>query len=260
LVKGEGEKAKRLKGEKGKDDVAFIFTPVCLFAFFPVPRSNRQSIMKRGWIAAEGYRFILASVLLVFLGWALSWPWLTLAGIVGGVFCAYFFRDPQRSIPEDPAAVVSPADGKVVFLDEVQEDHFLHGPARRVAIFMNVFDVHVNRAPVAGTVAVVRHQPGKFKAAFRQDAARLNEQQATLLNRDQSGQVLVVQIAGLLARRIVGFVKPGQSLARGERLGMICFGSRVDLYLPPEAELLVKVGDRVKAGSSIVARWWLAAA
>ncbi len=216
--------------------------------------------MSRGGIAAEGYRFILASVLLVFLGWALNWPWLTVAGLVGGGFFAYFFRDPQRPVPSDPAAIVSPADGKVVFLDEVQEDRFLSGPAKRLAIFMNVFDVHVNRAPVAGTVADIRHQPGKFKAAFLKEADRLNEQQATLLDRDGGGRVLVVQIAGLLARRIIGFVKPGQNLARGERLGMICFGSRVDLYLPPDCEITVRVGDRVKAGSSIVARWWLDAA
>jgi phosphatidylserine decarboxylase len=216
--------------------------------------------MRRGFIAAPGYPFVLGGGLLIFLGWALSWPWLTLAGLGGGAFFAYFFRDPERSLPDDPAAVVSPADGKVVFLDEVQEDRFLRSPARRVAIFMNVFDVHVNRAPVAGAVAAIRHQPGKFKAAFYKDADRLNEQQATLLERDGGGRVLVVQIAGLLARRIVGYVSPGQSLARGERLGMICFGSRVDLYLPPEAELLVKVGDRLKAGSSVVARWWLTAA
>ncbi|MDP3182777.1 MAG: phosphatidylserine decarboxylase family protein [Desulfobaccales bacterium] len=211
--------------------------------------------MRRGLIAAPGYPFLLGGALLIFLGWALSWPWLSLAGLLGAGFFAYFFRDPQRLGPSDPAAIVSPADGKVVFLDEIQEDRFLHGPAKRLAIFMNVFDVHVNRAPVAGTVADIRHQPGKFKAAFLKEADRLNEQQATLLDRDKGGQVLVVQIAGLLARRIIGFVKPGQKLARGERLGMICFGSRVDLYLPPESEILVKVGDRLKAGSSTVGRW-----
>lgn len=211
--------------------------------------------MRRGLIAAPGYPFLLGGALLIFLGWALSWPWLTLAGLVGAGFFAYFFRDPQRPVPSDPAAIVSPADGKVIILDEVQEDNFFHGPAKRLAIFMNVFDVHVNRAPGAGTVAAIKHQPGRFKAAFRQDAGWLNEQQATLLDCDQGGQVLVVQIAGLLARRLIGFVKPGQKLARGERLGMICFGSRVDLYLPPDCEILVKVGDRVKAGSSTVGRW-----
>ncbi len=216
--------------------------------------------MSRSPIAVQGYPFILASLMLIFLGFALDWHWLTGMGVPGAIFFAYFFRDPERPGPSDPAAIVSPADGKLILVDEVQEDRYLKGPAKRLAIFMNVFDVHVNRAPVPGTVAVVNHQAGKFKAAFLHDADRLNEQQATVLQSGQGRQVLVLQIAGLLARRIIGFVKPGQNLARGERLGMICFGSRVDLYLPPESEILVKVGDRLKAGSSIVARWWLDAA
>jgi phosphatidylserine decarboxylase len=120
---------------------------------------------------------------------------------------------------------------------------------------MNVFDCHVNRAPVGATVAVVTHRDGNFRAAFKHDADRDNEQQATLLEAAYGRRVLVVQIAGLLARRIVGWVHPGQRLAKGERLGMICFGSRVDLYLPLKSEVTVRVGDRVKAGSSIVGRW-----
>jgi phosphatidylserine decarboxylase len=119
---------------------------------------------------------------------------------------------------------------------------------------MNVFDVHVNRSPVAATVAQTQHRDGCFKAAWRADACDLNEQQALVLEAG-GRRLLVVQIAGLLARRIVSFVSPGQALEKGERLGMICFGSRVDLFLPPEAEILVKVGDRVQAGSSLVARW-----
>ena len=210
-------------------------------------------------IAAPGFRFILAGGGVFLLGLALNSNLLAFLGLLGAGFFAYFFRDPERQIPEDPALIVSPADGKVVFVDEVREEKFLGRPARRVAIFMNVFDVHVNRAPVAGTVAASSHRPGKFKVACRPEAAEVNEQQATLLENDE-GRVLVVQIAGLLARRIISYVKPGQKLERGERLGMICFGSRVDLYLPPEAEILVKVGDRVKAGSSVVARWWLNAA
>ncbi len=211
--------------------------------------------MARGMIAAPGYPFVLGGVMLVLLGWAMgSWT-LTLAGVLGGGFFAYFFRDPERVIPVDPGAVVSPADGKVVILDEVREEEFLKAPAKRVAIFMNVLDVHVNRTPVSGQVAEARHRDGKFKAAFRQEAGWLNEQQATVLTRPDGRRVLVVQIAGLLARRIVPFVQPGQELVRGERLGMICFGSRVDLYLPPECEILAKVGDHLRAGSSVVARW-----
>ena len=205
-------------------------------------------------IAAPGYSFLAASGLLIFLGWLLSWGWLGVVGLAGLAFFGYFFRDPERDIPPEPGVVVAPADGKVVFAGEVQEDRYLRGSARKVAIFMNVFDVHVNRAPVAGIITAAQHRDGCFKAAWSNEACTLNEQMALVLEA-RGRQVLVVQIAGLLARRIVSYVQPGQHLEKGERLGMICFGSRVDLYLPPQAELLVKVGDRVKAGSSIVAKW-----
>jgi phosphatidylserine decarboxylase len=151
--------------------------------------------------------------------------------------------------------VVAPADGKVVFVEDLREDRFFQGPARRVAIFMNVFDVHVNRAPMAGAVTEQVHRPGAFKAAFRHEAGMQNEQLASLLTGEGGRRALVVQIAGLLARRIVPYVKPGDDLAKGQRFGMICFGSRVDVYLPPEVEIRVRVGDRVKAGSSIIALW-----
>jgi len=211
--------------------------------------------MRRGLVAAPGYPFLGGCAALIFLGWLLSWAWLVVLGILGGGFFAYFFRDPERPIPEDAGVIVSPADGKVVIVDEVHEDRMLRGPARRVAIFMNVFDCHVNRSPVGATVAVVTHRDGEFRAAFKHDADRGNEQQATLLEGAYGRRVLVVQIAGLLARRIIGWVHPGQRLAKGERLGMICFGSRVDLYLPRDCHILAKVGDRLKAGSSIVGRW-----
>jgi phosphatidylserine decarboxylase len=209
----------------------------------------------RGFIAAQGYPLILAGVVLILLGVVGGWPWIIGLGVLSGGFFAYFFRDPERDIPPEPGVIVSPADGLVIRVDEVQESEFLHGPARYVAIFMNVFDVHVNRAPVAGVVKEMRHRPGEYKAASRQDAAGRNEQQALMLENAAGRRVLVVQIAGLLARRIIPFVKPGQSLARGERLGLICFGSRVDLYLPGDSQIQVKTGDRVKAGSSIIGRW-----
>ena len=209
----------------------------------------------RGLIAAQGYPLILGGVVLILLGVVGGWAWLTVLGVLSGGFFAYFFRDPERDIPPEPGVIVSPADGVVIRVDEVQESEFLHGPARYVAIFMNVFDVHVNRAPVAAVVREMRHRPGEYKAASRQDAAGRNEQQALMLENEAGRRVLVVQIAGLLARRIIAFVKPGQSLARGERLGLICFGSRVDLYLPGDSQIQVKTGDRVKAGSSIIGRW-----
>jgi phosphatidylserine decarboxylase len=216
---------------------------------------SQSSDMKRSPIAPQGYPLILAGVVLIFLGMIGHWSWLTVLGLLATGFFAYFFRDPEREIPSDPEAIISPADGRVVSVDEVQENEFLQSSARRVAIFMNVFDVHVNRSPVAGTVKEMQHRPGEYKAASRQDAALRNEQHAVVLTTDAGRQVLVVQIAGLLARRIIPFVKPGQQLARGERFGMICFGSRVDVYLPREADIQVKVGDRVKAGSSIIGRW-----
>jgi phosphatidylserine decarboxylase len=210
---------------------------------------------KRSPIAAPGYRFILAGVVLVLLGVVGGWPWLAALGVLSGGFFAYFFRDPERVIPTEPGVIVSPADGLVIRVGEVEENEFLKSPARYVAIFMNVFDVHVNRSPVAGVVKEMRHRAGEYMAASRPDAASRNEQQALVLENASGRRVLVVQIAGLLARRIIPFVKPGHNLARGERLGLICFGSRVDLYLPGDSQIEVKTGDRVKAGSSIIGRW-----
>ena len=129
---------------------------------------------KQGYIATPGYSFLAASGLLIFLGWLLSWGWLGVVGLAGLAFFGYFFRDPERNIPREPGVVVAPADGKVILVDEVQEDLYLNGPARRVAIFMNVFDVHVNRAPVAGTVTAAQHRDGCFKAAWSNEACTLN--------------------------------------------------------------------------------------
>jgi phosphatidylserine decarboxylase len=215
----------------------------------PSPMARGQKI-----IAAPGYPLVLASVVLIFLGVIGGWSWITVLGVLGTGFFTYFFRDPERTISPEPGLIVAPADGKVVLVDEVAEDEFLRGPARRVAIFMNVFDVHVNRSPVAGTVTEMRHRPGGYRAAFRREAAG-NEQQVLVLEDEAGRRVLMVQIAGLLARRIIPYVQPGHQLSRGERVGMICFGSRVDLYLPPEVDIQVQVGDRLKAGSSIIGRW-----
>lgn len=213
------------------------------------------SAKKRSPIAVQGYPLILAGVVLIFLGAIGHWPWITILGLVSVGFFAYFFRDPERTIPQEQGVIISPADGKVILVDEVQEKEFLECATRRVAIFMNVFDVHVNRSPIVGMVKEMHHRPGEYQAAFRNEAAVHNEQQAVVLESETGQRVLVVQIAGLLARRIVPFVKPGQQLDLGERFGMICFGSRVDVYLPPDSPIQVKVGDRVKAGSSIIGRW-----
>ncbi|MGO9096593.1 MAG: phosphatidylserine decarboxylase [Bryobacteraceae bacterium] len=161
-------------------------------------------------------------------------------------FCLYFFRDPERQIPEGDV-VVSPADGKVL---AVRPD----GPGRaRISVFMNVFDVHVNRAPIGGRITGVSYQKGRFLVASRERAAIQNEQNLVVVEGGGS-RVEFRQIAGLIARRIVCYKQPGDEVARGERVGLIKFGSRVDLWLGPEWSVEAKEGDRVKAGSSVLAR------
>lgn len=165
-----------------------------------------------------------------------------------------FFRDPERLIPPGPHLVTSPADGKVVaVLEGVREDRFLkRDDLKRVSIFMSPLDVHVNRMPVDGTVVDVRHQPGAFHAAFLDKSSELNEQNAVVVEDPRGERVLFVQIAGQLARRIICHVKPGMAVRRGERYGLIMFGSRVDLYLPSTVTVAVRVGDKVAAGTSII--------
>jgi len=172
-----------------------------------------------------------------------AWAWpLYLAA----AFCLYFFRDPERVVPEGPVAV-APADGKLVAI--VPEP----GGATRLSIFLSIFDVHVNRAPIAGTIASVEYKPGRFHVASREVASAENEQNTVTLEGDGS-RVVFKQIAGIVARRIVFYKKPGDRVEKGERVGLIQFGSRLDLLLGPEWEVVVRRGEKVLAGSSIVAR------
>jgi phosphatidylserine decarboxylase len=162
-------------------------------------------------------------------------------------FCLYFFRDPERAVPSGPVAV-SPADGKIVSIRS--EDARL----TRISIFMSVFDVHVNRAPVGGRITGIQYQRGRFLVASREDASLVNESNRITVEPDDGEPVVFKQIAGILARRIVCHKRPGDVVRAGERIGLIKFGSRVDVYLGPEWEVRVALGDRVKAGSSILAR------
>ena len=168
-------------------------------------------------------------------------------------FCLWFFRDPERVAPEDDRVVVSPADGRVVAIVPEREDRFLNALATRVSIFMSPLDVHVNRSPVTGTVRQVQHTEGKFRAAFSDKSSLDNERNAVVL---ESGgkRFVLVQIAGALARRIVCHVGPGDRLERGQRFGMIMFGSRVDVFLPPGVQPTVSKGERVRAGTSVLGR------
>jgi len=204
-------------------------------------------------IAPEGYSFIAAAAVTTLLAWLAGVGPLALLGLAATVFFVSFFRDPDRVTPPGPQLVTAPADGKVVaVLDDVHEERFLKRACRRVSIFMSPLDVHVNRMPVDGRVVEVVHQPGQFHAAFLDKASELNEQTAVLLEDGRGERVLCVQIAGQLVRRIVCRLRPGDAVRRGDRYGLIMFGSRLDLYLPPVVEVSVKVGDRVAAGVSVI--------
>jgi phosphatidylserine decarboxylase len=208
--------------------------------------------------AKEGLPFIIGSALLalVALGAAaqmggLWWLAAVVLAIVA-VWVAYFFRDPERSGDRGAHLVVAPADGKVVLINQVDEPSFMGGPATRVSIFMNVFSVHVNRYPVSGVVRHVRYSPGKFLNAVTDASSAENEQ--TSVGIDAGGaRVLVRQIAGLIARRIVTYSREGDEVTQGERMGLIRFGSRVDVFLPSAATLKTRLGELTSAGSTVIA-------
>jgi phosphatidylserine decarboxylase len=166
----------------------------------------------------------------------------------------WFFRDPFRILPADKNALICPADGKVIAIKEMYDERFLQQEVIRVSIFMNVFNVHVNRVPFAGTVERVLFKPGKFYSADKHQAALHNEYCALIVNTESQQRYAAVQIAGLIARRIVCWAEPGDRIEGGQRYGLIRFGSRVDLYLPIEAEVRVKRGQKVRAGETVLGR------
>jgi phosphatidylserine decarboxylase len=184
-----------------------------------------------------------------------------LAGVVAALwllfalFAAYFFRDPTPVVPQAREAIVSPAHGLVDEVDETTETEFMGGLCRRVSIFLSVFDVHVQNAPVSGRVTLLRHQPGEFLNAMRTDSARHNENQLIgIESLEAPGERIAVrQIAGFIARRVVAWVQAGDAVARGQRLGLIQFGSRCDLYLPLSTRITVKPGEKVVGGETVVA-------
>jgi phosphatidylserine decarboxylase len=211
--------------------------------------------MVYGFLAAwrEVKEIIMGLLAVMALGGLTRRVWL--AGAAAGLLAwgAYFFRDPDRT-PESalPGSLVSPADGHVTHIDLVDEPHFIGGPARRVSIFLSLFDVHVQRAACPGQVEMVRYQPGDFAPAFLKDT---HSNESNLIGFSTPyGPIAVKQIAGILARRIVCRVEPGQTVEQGERLGLIKFGSRVDLLLPPQTEVLAAVGQKVYGGQTVVAR------
>jgi phosphatidylserine decarboxylase len=201
-------------------------------------------------IAAEGRGFIAAPLLLGAVALWAGWRPVALAGLALTAFMAYFFRDPDRVVPGTPGVIVAPADGRVVAVTPRLDDPFV-GPAQHLSIFLSPLDVHVNRAPVGGLVVEVERRPGAFLAAYRPDASERNERTSVFVQGD-GARVVVRQIAGVLARRIVCRVRSGDKLERGERFGMIKFGSRTDLVVPASARLVVRMGDRVRAGETVL--------
>lgn len=171
------------------------------------------------------------------------------------LFSVYFFRDPERFTPADEDAVISPADGKIIVSEKVETNDFIdQGECYKISIFMNVFNVHVNRNVINGTVEKVIYKPGKFYSADTDKAALYNEHCATIFTSHSDRKICIVQIAGLIARRVVNWLEPGDSVKVGERMGLIRFGSRLDIYLPVDADIHVGIGDKVIAGETIIAR------
>jgi phosphatidylserine decarboxylase len=197
-------------------------------------------------LAPEGLVFVLPLAGLTVLGVLLGWWGLAGVGACLTAFVVFFFRDPERVVPQTSGAIVSPADGRVMEIVAVEAQ------THRVSIFLSILDVHINRAPYGGTVSKVAYTPGKFLAAYRREASLVNEANSvSIQNHDR--EFIVKQIAGVIARRIVCRVHPGDVLEKGQRYGLIRFGSRVDLVLPQEAEVVVQVGDFVRGGETILA-------
>ena len=204
-------------------------------------------------VVREGVPFIAAVGGATVLAGAMGW---TAAAIVLGsatLFTGWFFRNPRRVSPCVKGAVVAPGDGKIIAIEADYEPRFLKEHATRISIFLNIFDVHVNRIPCDGTVEDVLYQPGRFLAANQPGATLSNEQNALMIQASGGAKVLCVQVAGLIARRIVCWVSPGDTVVCGERFGLIRFGSRVDLFVPQGSSLRAAVGDRVRGGHDLLA-------
>jgi len=205
-------------------------------------------------IAVEGYPFIALFAFITIIFALLGWRCLTVVLLVLTLFSVYFFRNPDRTIPQGEDLVVSPADGKVVFAGLVQEDRFLNEEVLKISVFMSVFNVHVNRVPCSGTVVDQFYNKGQFVNAALDKASIDNEQGGLVLETAAGEKILFVQIAGLIARRIVTYPVVGDLLERGQRYGLIRFGSRVDIYLPKNVESDIKLGDRCVAGETVLGR------
>ena len=215
-----------------------------------------MSSSKRPFIHPEGWRFaIIFFVISIFLGFVFTA--ISIIGYLLTIFTLWFFRDPERNTPYDSNSIISSADGKVCLIDESyppKEVSLSQEKMKRICVFMNVFNVHINRSPVSGTAKAIVYKEGQFLNASLDKASEKNERSSLVINSTNNGpEIVVVQIAGLIARRILGFVSSNDNLAQGERFGLIRFGSRVDIYMPLDAVTKCSVGDKVVAGESVLA-------
>jgi len=203
-------------------------------------------------VAKAGYSFIFAAAFTTAVFALLELTTPALIGLLATFSICLFFRDPDRVIPADQNALVSPADGKVLFAGHEENSPYLDGPCIRISIFMSVFNVHINRVPHEGIVKNIIYNPGKFFNASFDKASKNNERNAVVMETVDGKAICFVQIAGLIARRIICSIQPGDQVKRGQRMGLICFGSRVDVYLPVETRLSVTKGNKVKGGSTVL--------
>ncbi len=206
-------------------------------------------------IAREGLLFLMGIAVPAIAAGVLGWGKTALVFGVLGCWVGWFFRNPSRTIPQGEGLILASGDGRVVAVQEEFEPRFLKDRSLRISVFLNIFDVHINRMPCAGTIVDIAYQPGRFHNASRPEATMHNEQNALMIETPAQRKVLCVQIAGLIARRIVCWVRPGDAAVMGERFGLIQFGSRVDTYVPAESRVRVRVGERVKAGESVLAEF-----
>jgi phosphatidylserine decarboxylase len=211
---------------------------------------NHNSIIVR-----EGLPFIIPLGIFTLAFSLFGIVWAASIFFIVTCFVAWFFRNPEREFADVAKAVISPADGEIIKIENVVENDFLEGPAQKISVFMNVFNVHVNRIPYTGTVGTIEYNKGNFFSANLDKASELNERNSVLIKTDDGGKILTVQIAGLIARRIECWVKEGMHVRKGERFGLIRFGSRIEVFLPPDAIISIRVGDKVKAGETLIG--WL---
>ena len=202
------------------------------------------------FIVKEGIPFIIPLGVVTLIAFFSGFTWVTVLFSLLTLFVVWFFRNPERTIPDNPLQLISPADGKVIRIEEVASDERSGRSFLKISIFMNVFNVHVNRIPYSGEVFAIRYKPGKFLSANLDKASALNERNTVMIRTDDGREIMTVQIAGLIARRIVCWLKESAKVKKGERFGLIRFGSRVEVFLPLGSILLVKTGDKVSAGET----------